>query len=205
MLGFGIFMLVSLHMECSCIAPLTSVVMVMRGLVFHPLLCIVSISESYLICLYVRAWSRNLSWQYVNLMNWTTSLGEGEMGVCVWFGAPNMHRISGLNLAWHWHVVYGHVHLRNHSGIVCSSGLLLRLHVLVSVKNLVCLLACSVWVWLNYVKNEKTFLTMAFAKSKPCNCLSKHMWESITKKYDRSRICHLMRCTMIGMQIGGGD
>ena len=57
-----------------------------------------------------------------------------------------MHRISGLSLAWHWHVVCGHVHLRDHSNIVCSGGWFLRLAALVSVKNLVCLLACSVWV-----------------------------------------------------------
>ena len=38
-------------MECSCIAPLTPVVMVMRGLVFHPLFCMVSISGSYLVVL----------------------------------------------------------------------------------------------------------------------------------------------------------
>ena len=38
------------------------------------------------------------------------------------------------------------MHLRTHSGIVCSDGLLLKVHALVSVKNLVFLLACSVWV-----------------------------------------------------------
>ena len=32
------------------------------------------------------------------------------MGVGVWFGAPSMHRMSGLSLAWHWHLVCGHVH-----------------------------------------------------------------------------------------------
>ena len=62
MMGFGIFRLVSLFMECSCIAPLTPAVMVMTGLVFHPLFYRVSISESYLICLCVRAWLGNLSW-----------------------------------------------------------------------------------------------------------------------------------------------
>ena len=37
MLVFEIFSLIDLSMECSCMAPLTLVVMVMRGLVFHPL------------------------------------------------------------------------------------------------------------------------------------------------------------------------
>ena len=36
-LAFGMFRLVSFSMECSCMAPLTLAVMVMRGLVLHPL------------------------------------------------------------------------------------------------------------------------------------------------------------------------
>lgn len=32
---------------------------------------------------------------------WIMSAGEGDSGVCIWFGAPTMHRISGLNLAWY--------------------------------------------------------------------------------------------------------
>ena len=72
--------------------------------------------------------------------------GEGDIGVCVWFGALIILRISGLSLAWHWQDVCVHVHLRSHSGIVCTGGLLLRWHVLVNVKNRVFLLACMVWV-----------------------------------------------------------
>ena len=48
------------------ITPLTQIVMVMRGLVFHPLICMVLTSGSYLVCLCMRACSGNLSWQYVN-------------------------------------------------------------------------------------------------------------------------------------------
>ena len=88
-------------------------------------------------------------------MNSTVNVGEGDIGVWVWFGAPIMHRISGLNLTRHWHVVYGHMHLKSPSIIVCSGGLLLRLHALVSVKNWVCLLARSVWVMRStYHKHE---------------------------------------------------
>ena len=47
--------LVSLLMKCLCMAPLTPVVMVIRGLVFHPSFCLVLISGSYLVCLCVRA------------------------------------------------------------------------------------------------------------------------------------------------------
>jgi hypothetical protein len=36
-------------------APLIPVVIVMRGLGFHPLFCMVLINESYLVCLCVRA------------------------------------------------------------------------------------------------------------------------------------------------------
>ena len=60
-MAFGIFSLFNCSMECSCIAPLTPAVMVIRGLIFHPLFCMVLISGSYLVCLCVRACSRNLS------------------------------------------------------------------------------------------------------------------------------------------------
>ena len=62
MLEFGILRLVSLFMECLCIAPLPPVVMVMRGLAFHPLFCMVSISGSYGVCLCKTDCSGNLSW-----------------------------------------------------------------------------------------------------------------------------------------------
>jgi hypothetical protein len=80
------------------------------------------------------------------LMNWTVDVGEGDIGICVWFRAPIMHRISGFNVAWCWQSVCIHVHFRRHSGIVCSGGLLLRCRALVSVKNRVFMLACIVWV-----------------------------------------------------------
>ena len=69
--------------------------------------------------------------------------GGGVMGVCIWFGAPILHRISGLNLAWHWHVVCVHVQLRSHSGIVCSYGVLFRWPALARVKKRVFLWACN--------------------------------------------------------------
>ena len=56
-------------MECSCIAPLTPIVMVTKGLVFYPLFCMVLFNGSYLVCLCVRAFSRNLLWQYMNSMS----------------------------------------------------------------------------------------------------------------------------------------
>ena len=59
----GIFRFVNCSIEVSCIAPLTPAVMVMRGLVFHPLALSVVISGSYLECLCERACLGNLSWQ----------------------------------------------------------------------------------------------------------------------------------------------
>ena len=122
MLFFGIFSLVSRSMECSWIVPLTPAVMVIRGLTFHPLFCIVLINGSYLVCLCVRASCGDLSWQYVNLINWIVWLREGSIGVCVWLGAPVMHIVSGLSLAWHWRFLCEHVHARIHSSIAWSSG-----------------------------------------------------------------------------------
>ena len=73
-------------------------------------------------------------------MNLTMNVGEGDIGICVWFGAPIIHKISGLSLAWHWQGVFVHVPSRSHSRIVCLGGLL------VNVKNRVFLLACNVRV-----------------------------------------------------------
>ena len=46
--GFGILRSFSLLMECSCMAPLTPAVIVIRGFVFQPVLCMWLISGSYL-------------------------------------------------------------------------------------------------------------------------------------------------------------
>ena len=73
-------------------------------------------------------------------------VGAAVIGICVWFGALSIHKIFGLNLAWHWQVVCGHVHFMSHTQTICSGVALLRLPALVSVKNPVCLLACNVCV-----------------------------------------------------------
>ena len=99
MLVFGILRLANFSMDCSWIAPLTPVVIVMRGFVFQPLFRIVLINGSYFAFFCVRACSGNMSWQYKNSMNCIVYVCEGSKGVVVWFGAPNMQRIYGLNLA----------------------------------------------------------------------------------------------------------
>ena len=62
MLVFGILTLISLLIDFSCIAPLTPVVIMIRGFVFQSLFRIVLISGSYISCFFVRACSGNLSW-----------------------------------------------------------------------------------------------------------------------------------------------
>jgi hypothetical protein len=49
-------------------ATLTPVVMMMKGFTFQPLFCRVLISGSYLVCLCLRAWLRNMFWQYGDLV-----------------------------------------------------------------------------------------------------------------------------------------
>ena len=144
MLAFGILRLASLLMNCSCIAPLTPVVIVMRGFIFHPLFCMLLINGSYLACLCMRVCSGDLPWQYVNSMNCTMCVGASSRGVGVWFGALIMLKISRVNLAWHWQFVCGHIHFMSQYGTICSWFMLLRLPAFVSVYNWVCLLACSV-------------------------------------------------------------
>ena len=61
MLDFGILRLVDLLMDCSCIASLTPIVIVMRRFIFQPLFCMLLINGSYLACLCVRACLGNLS------------------------------------------------------------------------------------------------------------------------------------------------
>ena len=65
----------------------------------------------------------------------------GGIGVLRSFGAPTMHRMSSLSFAWHWHGVGVYMHLSSHFENVESGGLWL----LISVKNLMNLVACGNW------------------------------------------------------------
>lgn len=78
-------------------APRTPTMMVIRGFTFHPLLCRVLMSGSYIMCSSLRAWLGNLSWQYVDAMNWIVIMREGIIGVRLWVGAPITHRMASLN------------------------------------------------------------------------------------------------------------
>ena len=82
----------------------------------------------------------------MNSINWIVCVGDGDIGVCVWLGAPIMHKMFGLSLAWQLHGICWHEHLISQSGIVCSGVMLLSFPALVSVKYQVFVLAWSVWV-----------------------------------------------------------
>ena len=97
MLGLGMSSSSSCLMDCSCIAPLTPAMIVMRGFVSHPLFRISLVNGSYLVCFCVMACYGNRSWQYVNSMNWNVYVCEGSKGMEVWIGAPIMQRMSGLS------------------------------------------------------------------------------------------------------------
>ena len=115
MLEFGILRLVNLLMECSCIAPLTSAVIVITGFVFHLVFCMLLINRSYLSCLCVMACLGNLSWQYVNSMNCILCVGVGVKGVGDWLGACSKFSVYGRSWARHWQFVCGHVYFISHS------------------------------------------------------------------------------------------
>ena len=68
-LEVGLLNLMSFLVESSFMASFTPAMMALRGFTFHPLLCKVLISGSYLVCLCSRALSKNLSWKYMNSMN----------------------------------------------------------------------------------------------------------------------------------------
>lgn len=57
--------LLSRSMECLCMTPLTPAMMVIRGIIFHPLFWSMFINESYLAYLCMVTCSRNMLWQYV--------------------------------------------------------------------------------------------------------------------------------------------
>ena len=67
----------------------------------------------------------NLSFVYVNSINYTVRLSIGCGGGVLWCGSPSMHMRYGLNRALQWHRCCSHVHGRSHVGTVFSCGLLL--------------------------------------------------------------------------------
>ena len=75
--------------------PLTPVVTITRGFAFQLLFLRVFRSGSYLVCLCLRACYGNLSWQYVNSINFGVCVNGRRLYIGVWLllGAPIMHRM----------------------------------------------------------------------------------------------------------------
>ena len=59
---FGMLSSFNFLMGCSCIAPLTLAVIMIRGLIIHPLFWMALIKGSCLVCFCVIAYYGNLSW-----------------------------------------------------------------------------------------------------------------------------------------------
>jgi hypothetical protein len=82
MLVFGILRLGSLLMDCSSIAPLTTVVIVIRGVIFQPLFHIVLISGSYFACFCVRACSGHFTHEPLHLHGIDKIMFHGHLDYC---------------------------------------------------------------------------------------------------------------------------
>ena len=104
-------------------APLTNVMMEMRGLTCQPALMSVCMRGLYLAGFSLRAIFENMSWQQVYSMNCMVCDGVGLKWGWLYVVAPSTHNMYGLNLVGHVHDVVGHVHWSDHCRIVLSCGL----------------------------------------------------------------------------------
>ena len=119
MLDIGIWRLISLLMDCSCIAPRTPTLIMTRGFVFHPWFCMFLINELYLVCLCTRACSGNLSFSTINHPNTLTyNLHECQPRFLrVWF----IYNTSFIQLVLNTMRSYGVCHKDN--GKMCFLGI----------------------------------------------------------------------------------
>jgi hypothetical protein len=86
------------------VLPRAPAVRTKSGSTFHPLALMSSISLSYFIVFSSILFGEYLSLQYVNSMNCTVSAGLGWFGGSALYEWLRMHKMSGLNLALHWHL-----------------------------------------------------------------------------------------------------
>ena len=77
--------------------PQTPAVMTIMGETFHPLLLISSRRGMYLLIFCSMCSIGNLSFVYVNSMNYIVYLGLGSVGCRAWYGNPLTYSIYGLN------------------------------------------------------------------------------------------------------------
>ena len=83
-LSWNVFLMIS--NDGMWVEPLTPDVMIIRGETFHLLILISSRSGVYLFILCCMSASKNLSFVYVNLINYIVYLGSGSGGGGVWYG-----------------------------------------------------------------------------------------------------------------------
>jgi hypothetical protein len=125
--------------KCLWIAPLTPVVIVMRGLTCHPTVLSVWMSGLYFaVFIYVC-----VIWESITAKCECNELYDNWWGWLL-VGAPSTHSMYGMSLAKHVHGVVGHIHWSSHGGIVLSCGPEFWLPTFIRVWSLVCLLDCSV-------------------------------------------------------------
>jgi hypothetical protein len=91
-----------------CVLPWAPAVRTKSGSTFHPLALISSIRPSYFAIFSSILSGEYLSLQYVNSMNCIVNVGLGWFGGSTLYGWLRMQSMSGLNLALHWHLVFGY-------------------------------------------------------------------------------------------------
>ena len=77
----------------------------------------------------------NLSFPYLNSINWIMKFGSMVVEGRAVYGRPLMQRMYGLRRALQWHFRVRHVHGRSHDGIVFSCGLLLKISAFIPMKQ----------------------------------------------------------------------
>ena len=125
-----------------CMAPLTLVMITMRGLTFQPCALLASINGLYLSSFICMAWSRNPSCCEGELMIWMIRSNVGISRPFCLYMAPCMYAIRSLSIARHSRCVVLNMQHDIHGGMV-SSWLPCWLMALMSVRCLVCTLNSS--------------------------------------------------------------
>ena len=109
-------------MEYMCVV-LTLATSTMSGATFHVLFMMLLMSGLYFVVFLTRFYAANMSLQYVkSILNCMVNFGVGASGRGCLYMWPIEHNISGVRLAFQWHLWAPHVHGNSHVGIVFSCG-----------------------------------------------------------------------------------
>ena len=90
-------------------AALVHDVITMSGSISQPRALIFSINGLYLLALASNVYGKNLSLQYVNLMNCMVRVWSIFVRGSLWYGNPLTQRMSSLNRELQWHLWVPHV------------------------------------------------------------------------------------------------